>query len=269
MLCPPSAARQLVAAIRRDELSVQSLLEQAAKLREGLTDVSETDRRLLEERTQYETARQIATGLERAGARAGEEVANLREFLERLLEDVRGYETSGLPLSDQLATMQGELERLLARVIEAAASTATDIAVLGSNDAEYTRALARWNEGNTTFDDRYSQASARWAQHEQRVTELTDVEGRQRSLSDSLAIARDQLRDLGDPEERYRTLRARWTALRQAHIAVINAQCEALTALSDDVIRATVKAGSAIPELRDALRDAFTGSGSEPPGSTQ
>jgi type III restriction enzyme len=253
--------RQLVAAIRRDELSIQSLLEQAAKLREGLTDVSEADRELLEQRTQYETARQIVAGLERAGARVGEEVSDLREFLERLLEGVRGLEPAGLPLTDQLATMQGELERLLTDVLNAATDAARDIAALGSSDTDYARALASWNEGNATFDGRYSQATARWTQHEQRVAELSDVEGRQRSLSDSLAMAREQLRDLGDPEDSYRTLRDRWTALRQAHMTVINEQCEALTALSDDVIRATVRAGSAVPELRDALRDAFSGSG--------
>jgi chromosome segregation protein len=253
--------RQLVASIRRDELGVQSLLEQATKLREGLSDVSEADRGLLEQRTQYETARQIVARLERAGARVGEEVSNLREFLERLLEEVRDFEPAGLPLADQLATIQRELERLLAELLKAATGAAREIAALGSGDAEYARALASWNEANATFDERYSQATARWSQHKQRVTELSDVEARQRSLSDSLAMAREQLRDLGDPEDRYGTLRDRWTALRQAHITVINEQCEALTALSDDAIRATVRAGSAVPELRDALRDAFSGSG--------
>lgn len=216
---------------------------------------------MLEQRALYERARQTVAGFERAGARAGEEASALTEFLERLLEDVRAYELAGLPLADPLATMQRELERAVADALQVAASAKDDIAALARDDAEYARALASWNEGNRTFEERYSQASARWTQHEQRVTELSDVEGRQRSLSDALAIAREQLRDLGDPVERYRTLRERWTALRQAHVGVIDDQCEELTALSEDVIRAAVKAGSAIPELRDALRNAFSGSG--------
>jgi chromosome segregation protein len=253
--------RQLHAVLRRDELAVESLREQAAKLREGLTGVGIEDQKLLDQRPQYEAARELVEALERAADRASSESSRLADFLRRVLADVRELKSEGLPHAEQLAPMQSAVEAVLAEALIATEDMSAKFTAASADKSAYSTARGKWLEEVADFNARYEEATRRWTDHEQRLKELSDVEERQRSLSDALGVARDQLRDLGDPDETYRELRGRWLALRNEHTDVINTQCEQLTKLSDDVIRASLKTGSAVPELGVALREAIAGSG--------
>jgi len=253
--------RQLQAAVRRDTLALESLAEQATKLRQGLTGVSAEDQKLLDQRAHYEASRQFVDGLERAASRTQSETVQLAAFLQRVLEDVRGSNPVGLPHSEQLTEMQGALESVLADALKTTEDIEGKLTTLTGDGSKYGHARAKWRVGSAAFGAEYEEASRRWTEHEQRVKELREVEERQRSQSDALALARDQLRDLGNPEKTYLELRQRWVSLRADHMSVINERCSELTALSDDSIRASVKSGSAVPELAAVFRLAIARSG--------
>jgi len=252
--------RQLRGAVRRDELAVESLREQAAKLRQGLTGVSPEDQLLLDERSDYESARQFVERLERAVSSAGEETTGLDEFLRRLLAEVTEPILGPLPREEELTQMQRALKGVLTDAIQATENIAGQLDGLLAEGSDYATAKARWRGAAMDHDTRYGEARQRWTAHEQRLRELADVEERARSLTESLAGTRDQLRDLGDPEDAYAQLRRKWLDLRASHTRVVSEQCAELTRLSEDVIRASVRVGSALPELADALKAAVSGS---------
>jgi type III restriction enzyme len=228
--------RQLDVAIRRDELALESLREQATRLREGITGVSAGDRELLDQRVGYEAARQLVESFERTATRAQNETRALAELLGRLAEDVRGASSDGLPLSDRLSEMRSELERVLADGIASANASRDALEGLVSDGSTYASAREAWREDNGAFESEYEAASRRWTEHEQRIRELSSVEERLRSVADSLAGSKEQLRDLGDADGAYRELRARWVALRVEQMSVIDQQCAELTTLSDGMI---------------------------------
>jgi type III restriction enzyme len=253
--------RQLQAAIRRDELALQSLGEQAAKLRDGLTGVSPEDQMLLDQRAGHEATRQFVESLERGAARSADESRQLTEFLQRVRTDVTEPPLGDIAHPEQVLRMQRALDSTLTEAIAAAESISTRLADLSHEGNDYSKARAELLAARAEFDQKYQAASRRWTEHEQRLNELSEVEERQRSLSDSLAMSRDELRDLGDPDKVYGELRKRWLALRDDHTTIVSKQCEDLTNLSEAVIRAALKAGSAIPELSEALRAAIARSG--------
>jgi chromosome segregation protein len=249
--------RQLQAVIRRDELAVDSFREQAAKLREGLTGISTEDQKLLDLRSDYEAARQFVEGLERNATRSRAEASAHTDVLKRILVDVSNPPSADLVHTEQLATMQAALEEVLTQAVAANEAAVDELTDLSNAERDYSVARTQWSAKAADFANEYQAASERWTEHEQRLKELSEVEERQRVLSDSLAATRDQLRDLGDPQQAYAKLRKRWTELRSAHSGVISAQCDDLTQLSDDAIRATLEPGSAIPELAAALKAAI------------
>jgi type III restriction enzyme len=253
--------RQLQLTIRHDELALESLAEQAAKLRQGISGVSDVDQKLLDQRAQYEGARQTAESFDRAASRAQQEAAELEAFLRRLLDDVRGTNVADLPHTGDLAEMQKTLLACLEGAFNATQAVGENIATLLGDASDYGRARTRWREGARSFDAQYAEASGRWREHEQRLNELSLVEQRQRAQSDAVAQAREQLRDLGDPERTYRELRKQWVSLRGDHMSVIEEQCAQLNELSDGAIRASVKEGSAVPELGEVLKAAIARSG--------
>jgi len=246
--------RQLQTAIRRDELAADSLREQARKLREGLTGVSPEDQKLLDQRAAYESSRQFVESLERGAARSVEETSQLTSFLRRVLDDVSEPQLEELVHSEHLEKMQKELEDALTEAVGTAEAMSRRLADLSKDETDYGNARSQWRAAVSEFESHYAEASQRWTEHEQRLKELSEVEERQRSLNDALAVTKDQLRDLGDPDRAYGELRARWLELRSAHTDVMSRQCEDLTQLSEDSIRASVKVGSAIPELASALK---------------
>jgi chromosome segregation protein len=253
--------RQLQAGIRRDELTVASLREQGDKLREGVTGVSPEDQELLAKRSRYETSRQIFEGYERTVTRSTEEAAQLREFLGRLFEDVAEPLEEEVVEHESLEEMRRVLHGTLGTAIDDISKIEASFASLSELPSPFAKARSRWTDEAEKFASAYEAASARWTEHEQRLKELAGVEERQRSLGDSLAVARDELRDLGDPEGAYADQRQTWLSLRGRHRSIVAAECKRLTELSDGLINASVEAGSSANELGEALKLAIARSG--------
>lgn len=260
-------ARDLDAGLRRSRLAEQSLAEQAANLRKALTGLSDDDRRLLNEKPVIDGIREAAGRWDRdidialeAGAAFTEEIGAVTDDMQALRVDA----DSGLE-AEELA-QHAERSRSLATGIlndlQRATQAALDAARIASGDrselAESRRVL---HEAIASFDRDYEDVKARSTAHEAKLRELAEIEDQRKTAHGLVEEQRRARKGLGDPEARHKELRSELIDLQRQRSARLEKQCDVLTSLSDQLLRATMQRGRGLMEVEGKFRAATAGSG--------
>jgi type III restriction enzyme len=253
--------RALSQAIARDKFTIDSLTQQAAKLRDSLGGLSDEDRARISAKPRYDEADQVVSGWARRLEQANAETAQLRTSLSRLLEDVVPLETSEMPEADDLQELAGHVRAAIsaldAAIGEANAKFESDV----SSGSELDRLTHGWRKSYGEFTAAYSAAAERSSAQKSKLSELTALETRQRDLQTTLSTQQDELVALGDPIARHADLRSKWRAIQAERCGLLQVQCEQLTELSDGLIRAHVERGAGTARLLDPFKAAVAGSG--------
>jgi type III restriction enzyme len=247
--------RSLEQALAKDELSLQSLNEQAETIRKSLSGISPEDRATITERARYDEAQQI---LDQWSA----EIDRTRNAATDFRRTISGLPTKApdnlpqLPESATLAQVEQEVRRLFGDVSESLRAIEQLLSNAGTSDSAYHKALQAWRTAAEAFDARYKIAKERSTAHESRLKELTALEKRLNEIRAAITKRRGEIASLGAPEERYTELRQQWLSLHAERTVLLAKQCESLTDLSRGEIRATLRQGAGLGPATDVLKKA-------------
>lgn len=252
--------RDLIAAIGRDELAVESLLQQAANVRAGLGAVSPEDRACLEEKPRHDSEETFAHVMGRKLEQAASQASAFREAIVRLTSELPPVPTGSAdesPLHAVEREMRAAMERLAALGEQGAAVIAT----FRDDGSPLQEALADWGREHASYEEQYAAARARSAAHQTKLDELDELEKRVRRLSEAITQQRDELGRFGDPAADHAQLRSQWRELNERRSARVERQCEVLNQLSGGLIRASLHRAAGLADIGESFRGAISGSG--------
>lgn len=252
--------RQLDQAVRQIALQEKSLKEQAENLRRSIGGITDDDRKVLDEKPNYDAARSATEGwasaLERAaltGQQFGEAVRDQIETLPKapVVEGLLGEKLTARELETRMA-----LETLRSTITAAINAFKTSIGE-GTDQVD---------EGSlegllTTYDARYEEVKTKSTAHTSRLNELADVERQQLKASRDLQARRQERNELGDPISVLATLQDKMLSLVSRRADTIEHQCAELSQLSQGLLRATLRRGQGLHAVQDAFRGVVSGSG--------
>jgi len=251
--------RALQRQIDRDLLAVSSMRRQAESIRKSLTGMSEKDRELVSQRGVYGEA---ATLLE-AWA---DDIKVAQNALSSLRQDLSDLPTSPgrplaeLPHSDILSRIHEDVSSGLDAVRGAVQDAVSKIDELVRSDGKYKQAEAEWRRAADIYEAERQAAEKRATTHEQKLQNLGNLEDSIRSLNGKLAQARAEMQSLGDTGAQFRALRQHWIELHRERAELVTSQCNELTRLSAQEIRASLLQGAGMDQIADELRSTLSGS---------
>jgi chromosome segregation protein len=253
--------RTLSKAVARDKLAVESLNQQTAEMRGGLSGLSEDDRKLLTDKPAYDQADQLVAGLQRKLTQASAELENAHQAIERLASDGAVSVPDGLPERQTLLDLHVEMHALLGGVGASIGSTVDELAEKTVEGSRVGALLEQWTSQSKKFADQYAAAAERSTAQASKLEELRQLEDRQRQLQENISAQEEELSGLGSPGDRHADLRGAWRAIQDERSNALQAQCDELTHLSGGLIRATLQGGAETSALKDRIADAISGSG--------
>jgi chromosome segregation protein len=245
--------RALANEIAAHALERQSLAERITKLRESLQGLSPEDQATINRQPEYEAEQRVVQTVERdlqAARRAFDsivtELAKLPSKAER---------RSGTPNEAQLQTIQTSFERWAKDTVAQARALRAELddkTAVGGLKPVFTD-IGLWKIKREAHRIEYENAKTRSTVHEETLTQIQGLEARQDELTNVVDEKTEQLGALGNPAVKLTELRTEWTHAHRTRSDALKDQCDNLTKLSKDRLRATLNRAADIQPLTDRL----------------
>lgn len=252
--------RNLSAEIERGDLRIRSLAEQAQSLRDGLAGISEEDRKTLDGKAGHDDLRSAQTGWLQHLEVAQDNLTRLVESLDSSLEDL------SLPASAP-SSLSTEANALLTATRDALTGLRSTVTALASEFSALTEdggAIARPSETLsaqlTKYDETYRAVKERSSAHEAQLAELANLEEQERKSRELVQRQRADRDALGKPGEKHGEFRAELAAARRERTSALRTECDALSASSDGMIRATLSTNRGFDAARAKFKALIAGS---------
>jgi len=252
--------RALTTAIAQDTVAVASLTQQAKNLREKLGGLSDADRECLADKPRYDQAEHLVEDWLKGLEQAREEAESFRGRLTRIRAELDEVETD-LPEAELLQGIGEAVTTALEKAQDSADAAAVAISEAEKRGTKLSKLKSSWSKALKKFQKRYGSATERSSAHASKLTELEELEDRQKTLRDTVAENRRELAALENPEAVHVELRTSWQEVQDLRSQVMEEQCERLTELSDGLIRASVRRSAGTNRLQEAFKAGVTGSG--------
>jgi len=253
--------RALSSSVRRTELQVQSLKEQAHRLRSGLTGLTGEDQAILASKPEFDDAGAAFQAWLDAKERTQRLIGRLAEVLQQQIDELPHPVGAPAALAPQLTRYREQLvatsEQLRSAIEHAGevfASVADDPAGMAGTATDLGRALAEYAG---TYEDVKERSTA----HAERLAELSDLERRQAAFEDTLRSESAELEALGDPTRSLTEQRRTLMELAVQRSELLEDRCHTLEGLSDGALRATLRRGQGLNGVVEAFRGFVSGSG--------
>lgn len=241
------------AAVRTE---LQSIEQQLKALRDSLKGVSDEDRKIIAEQPGW-TGEETVVGLWRKEVtEALGELRRTRTFVQKLPSTLG---TAKVHDPERMQAMEALLRAMFAEVdaklgdAEAALSTETP-----TRD-KLKKAAADWDAAASANRKKYEEAKKRAAASETTLTQIAELERRQRELLQGVATREQRLGELGTPEEQFALLQAEWRTVNEERTGLLRVQCDQLGKLSKGLLRATVQRGAGIEPVAVLLKELAKG----------
>ena len=252
--------RSLTAEIERSELRARSIGEQAQSLRDGLSGISDEDRKILDTKTAYDDVRSAQKEwhhrLEGAQSDLAALIASVRASADGLKSPATVPDGVAGELKAMLEATRGALVEL--RDGLDALSTATGQAVAsGGTFAVQSKALTTKLAEN---DAAYAAVKERSSTHQAKLEELSKLERERQTAADLAQKQRKEREALGDPAAVHKELRQGLTDARKERTQALDEQCAALTTLSGGMIKASLSPGRGFETTHTKFKALIAGS---------
>lgn len=250
--------RQLQTDVANDEKLVQSLNEQITAARKELTGIGEQEQAVLAKKPSYERESETIDVWKN-------ELANARTAIETLKEGltstaIADADLEGLPNKDLVSRMSKEVAALFEKL-----SRSTDQLVLEINSIDdpanpLATVQKELEAAHTQFDISYEAAKSKSTTHASKLEAFNTLEQQLKSARTRLTNKKNEIAGLGNPETDFSALREQWHRLQGNQYTLLQQQCQNLTTLSENQIRATLKKASSVSEIAAKLKSFLTGS---------
>lgn len=232
--------RNLTAEIERGDLRIRSLAEQAQSLRDGLAGISEEDRKVLDGKSGHDDLRSAQTGWLRHVQVTQENLASLVESLDSSLEDLELPASAPASLTAEANALLTTARDALVGLRSTISGLETEFNALSAEDGAIATTAEALSVKLTEYDGAYRAVKERSSAHEAKLAELASLEEQQRKARELVQRQRTDRDALGKPGDKHKEFRAELTAARKERTSALRAECEALAASSDGMIRATL-----------------------------
>lgn len=252
--------RNLEIEIDRTDTRRRSLTDQAEAIRQGLTGLSDEDREVLKQKPAYDLAGTTVEDWDR-------QLSSASTSTDELLGVLRSVTQRIVMPSDVPDDLRPALES--ARAAIAASLIGLQEAIQGANEvvnldrapgAPIPTSTSSIKEEITKYAAVYAAVKQRSTAHEAKLMELAELE---KEVAAATALLQEQKRELvrlSDPKTKHIGLRAELDVLNRRRSEALKQQCEALSASSDGLIRATLEVGRNFNEALTRLKGLVTGS---------
>ncbi|WP_084039675.1 TrlF family AAA-like ATPase [Mycobacterium avium] len=252
--------RDLSAEIERGDLRIRSLAEQAQSLRDGLAGVSEEDRQILNGKSGHDDLRSAQTIWLQHVEVAHEHLADLVASLDSSLGDLIMPPSAPASLSVEADALLSATRDALARLRSTIGRLETDFGALTVDGGAVTLPSEVLAAKLAEYDEAYRAVKERSSAHEAKLAELANLEEQQRTSRELVQRQRADRDALGRPGEKHEEFRAELTAARKERTEVLKAECDALAASSDGLIRATLSVSRGFDAVQTKFKALIAGS---------
>ena len=252
--------RNLSSEIQRSELRIRSLAEQAQALRDGLSGLSDGDRKILDGKSAHDRARTAQGTWEHHLDATHAELAELVAGIESSLEDMQEPEGAPAEIGSGVDALFTASKAALTGLREALSTLAQQFQqsfTEGGAVATLATALAAKLD---EYEKTYAAVKARSSAHEAQLAELAKLEEQQKTAEDLAQKQRKERDALGKPDERHTGLRHELVEARKERTAALEVQCNGLSISSDGLIRATLSASRGFDGAQAKFKGLVTGS---------
>jgi ABC-type branched-subunit amino acid transport system ATPase component len=226
-------------------------------MRDGLSGLSDADRSILKAKADFDDVRSVAAGWMQ---RLHDVVTDLGHFRASVASAVADVETPANPpdsVGREIAVLASRLSAAFSGVQASVASTDRELA--GAKD-RVEQAKQAVDTKLAAYDAEYEAVKKRSSAHETKLAELAELDQEHAAAREHLQKQEAELAELGDPASRHAKLREELIAVRAERTALLQAQCDDLSALSDGLIRASLGVGLGMAKVQERFRGLTTGS---------
>ncbi|WP_420110759.1 TrlF family AAA-like ATPase, partial [Pseudactinotalea sp.] len=253
-------ARGLDSAISRQQLTEQSLSDQATNLRRAFTDLSSEDRATLGAKSQIDAIREFLQSQEQELQDA---LGQAKATVDRLSSVHSALDAPG----EVPASIAGDLSALVEarrQLIESlrgdmseALARATAARLEGTDEQAAVRAVS---ETIVSFDEQYEEVKRRSTAHQARLDELAGVEARRTQAAELLADHRRDRKALGEPLTGHAELQDELVNLYRKRSDLIANETAKVTDLSEGLLKAGINRGQGLSAVEAKFRGFIQGS---------
>ncbi|MGO9185714.1 TrlF family AAA-like ATPase [Mycobacterium sp.] len=252
--------RNLSAEIERSQIRIRSLADQAQALRDGLTGLSEEDRKTLDEKAAYDDVRASQAAWVQQVQTVDSELEVLISSLDTSL--LQFEIPGGIPdaVAADVNTLRSTARDAVGQVRDSMTGLASGLRDAIGNSGAVQAAQEALIAKLAAYDTVYAAVKERSSTHETKLAELASLEEQQRVARELLQEQRRELATLNQPVERHNELRAELASARAERTQALAAECGALSAASDGLIRARLSAGRGFAAAQSKFKALISGS---------
>jgi type III restriction enzyme len=237
-------------------LESKSLKSQVDSIRKSLQGISEDQQKIIAKKSGYDKEAAIvskSTGeLEIFEGKADELLDLLKQYPEPL-GDIEELENKNLirDIHSKISSKFGKLENLVKQMKEIFS---------GDSLKELNEQIENWKQIKEKFEGEYQTAKESSKASETQLKEIQKLENRIVEINDILAERDSLLKEIGEPEEEFRSLMQEWTELHQEKIELLNKQAKIFSDLSKGLIKAEVAKHLDLQKFKRRLKAILEGS---------
>jgi len=250
--------RQLQTDVANDEKLVQSLSEQITAARKELTGIGEQEQVVLAKKPAYERESEIIEVWKNELSNARNVVATLKEGLKSTVVADGGLE--GLPNRELVSRLSKEVGGLFEKLSRSADQFAADINAVDDAASPLATVQRELQTAHSQYDVAYEAAKAKSTTHASKLEAFNALEQQLKNARTRLTSKKNEIASFGKPETEFSALREKWHNLQSNQYSLLHQQCQNLTSLSENQIRATLKKASSVNDIATKLKSILAGS---------
>lgn len=255
-------ARGIDAALERARLNEQSLLDQAAHLRSGLTGLSDADQRFLQARPAVDESRQALQAWESSARQLELATAGLADDVDSALGQLAAVPAAApVELAESLTNARAALVDATVALQQGLSAALAALRSASESEGSLSVAQQRARLDLVVLDERYEEVKGRSTVHAQQLEQLRDIEARRQQVASGVHSLRSERDRLGDPVAAQNSLRLQLRATHNERSDLLANQCSTVTELSSGLLRAELDRGRGLQGVDQRLRGLAAGAG--------
>ena len=247
--------------VRRDELQLASLSQQADNLRKDLATTTPEDQAVIAEKPGLDKADDGVNAVVQRLNQISSELSEFRSTVARLSSNLPALDGDEVRGAETLKSIDASAAAALTLIKSALDAAQRDFDAALAADSQLRTAEAKWRGMFRDFNAAYQEATKRAAAHVSQIKALEDIEKTRTSVAEQLQRKKAQLAKMGSPVDAHKTLRGQWVGIQTERSHAIKEQCDRLINLSNSMLRAKLEVRAEVNAISDRFRGAITGSG--------
>lgn len=236
-------------------LEIRSLNNQVENLRNSLSGISEEDQIVIAQKQKYDNEQNFIL-------RTKSELSAVSIKINELVDSLNNYPEpfpNESPIQNNV--LLSEIDSCRKRKHDEIKAIANQLKSTIAEDSlgELNELLAKWKQLKDDFEIKYNNSKEKASSNQQQLKEIERIEKRLQEVTQSLNERQSVLKELGRPENDYKTSKAEWLSLHQKKVDILNEQAQYFSQLSKGIIKAEVTKSIDIDAIKSLLISAFVG----------